>query len=167
MRNAGRARSARWAHGLSVVGTGRPSGMPLPPETLEQPFGATNQAVEAVGILLARIDDVVEEALTLLPDPSMERRERLRVPPRPLPVREVDRSREDVRKADGQREHAGHEMDPAEPEGEWHAAIAGAVAGVEQPDEGLGDGDRRLIVCLVASNGGDEDDGRVRLEREA
>src|SRR5262249_30556823 len=118
---------ARAAAPLTLVHLSRA----LQADAVEHALGLPDGAIERIGVARAIGDHAVEEALAVAPDAGMELRQALRVVPRELAVREIERFGDDVGQADRKRKHAWHQMEAEQAEGERHAAVARAVAGVD------------------------------------
>src|SRR5262249_30274726 len=134
-RKAGSAKRACRARGLST--TAPPPSPILQANPLEQALGAADGAVERIGVARAVGDYAIEEALAVVPHTAVQLRQGLGVTLRPLAVPEVEGLRDHVRQADREGQQPRHQVHAEEAESEPHAAVAGAVAAIDQADQGL------------------------------
>src|SRR5262245_24755867 len=107
-------------------------------DPLEHVLCAADGAVERIGVARAVGDDAIEETLAVVPHAALQLRQSPRITLRPLAVPEVERLRDHVRQADREGQQPRHQMQAEEAESEPQAAIAQAVATVDQADQRLG-----------------------------
>src|SRR5262249_206352 len=137
-RKAGCAKRTCRARGLST--TAPPPRSILEANPLEQALCAADGAVERIGVARAVCDYAIGETLAGVPRGAGQLRQGLGVTLRPLAVPEVEGLRNHVRQADREGQQSRHQVHAEEAESEPHAAVAGAVAAIDQADQGLGRG---------------------------
>ena len=111
---------------------------------LEPALGEAKRSVERIRISLAAPHRGVEEALTALPDGIVQGDLHPRIGAGDRSIAQLERLRQEVGDAHGQRKDAGNEVRTQYPEGEPRAAIAIAVAGIRQTKQRRWGGKQRL-----------------------
>ena len=135
-RNAGSVNNVCWASGLSTVSAPPNSTRPIALQQLAVRYGWSGRADRSIGRDWRPPDRGTADTRSTLEHeelrvPRGSRRARSRSPRSSgLAITCVKRT--------GSGNRPGHEVDPEEPEGESHPAVAHAVAGVDQADQRFG-----------------------------